>query len=181
MADKESQMKIRAHFRLSTGGLFALLLIGTIIWTGCDLMPWIDGGGGATPPQQPQPPGGNEQPPKPDPLPDLSISAIEVFPAQPQSGQHFTLNVYVKNAGQAQSGEYDLAIFIRDVSRGSTYPVGTFRAGRLHPGDNVVAYSSSDRLVNDPGSYQVHVEINPWLFEDGNNQNNEAIWAFTVK
>jgi len=109
------------------------------------------------------------------------ISAIEVFPGQPQAGQHFAVNVYVKNAGQAPSGEYDLAIFIKDVSRGSIYPVGTFRKEGLQPGENIAAYSSTDRLVNDPGSYQVHVEIQPFLFEDGNDQNNTAIWAFTVK
>ena len=136
-----------------------------------------------TPPPRPQPlptsPG--EQPPQPEPLPDLVISAIEVFPGQPQAGQSFAVNVYVRNAGQAPSGEYDLALFIRDVSRGSTYPIGTFRNEPLQPGENVVAYSSMDRLVNDPGSFQVHVEITLFIFEDGNTQNNTSIWAFTVQ
>lgn len=162
-------MKTEAYFRLRTLGLVALLLIGTIIWTGC--------GGGETPPQ---PPGGDEQPPPPEPLPDLVISAIEVFPVQPQAGQDFAVKVYVKNAGQAPSGEYDLAISIKDVSRGSTYPVGTFRKAGLQPGKNILAHSSTDRLVYDPGSYQVHVEIQPFLFEDGSDQNNTARWAFTV-
>jgi len=136
-----------------------------------------------TPPPrpQPQPTSPGEQPPQPEPLPDLVISAIEVFPTQPQAGQRFAVNVYVQNAGQAPSGEYDLALFIRDVSRGSTYPIGTFRNESLQPGENVVAYSSMDRLVNDPGSFQVHVEIVPFLFEDGNTQNNTSIWAFTVQ
>ncbi len=176
-------MRVGKHIKLPTIPtiwLVILLLTGAVIWTGCDFMPWTDNGG-ETPPQQPQPPDDNAQPPQPDPLPDLMISAIEVFPAQPQSGQHFTLNVYVRNAGQAPSGAYDLAIFIRDVSRGSTYPVGTFRKDGLHPGDNVAAYGSADRLVNDPGSYQVHVEIAPWQSKDGNEQNNVTIWAFTVK
>jgi hypothetical protein len=111
----------------------------------------------------------------------LAISAIELFPAQPQAGQRFAVNVYVQNAGQAASGEYDLAIFIKDVSRGSTYPVGTFRREGLQPGENITAYTSTDRLVNDPGSYQVHVEIQPFLFEDGNTRNNTSIWAFSVR
>jgi hypothetical protein len=109
------------------------------------------------------------------------ISAIEVFPAQPKAGQHFAVNVYVKNAGQAPSGEFDLAISIKDVSRGSTYPVGTFRKGGLRPGENIPAYSSTDRLVNYPGSYQVRVEIQPVLFKDGNDQNNTMTRAFTVE
>lgn len=99
------------------------------------------------------PSSGDEQLPQPESLPDLVISAIEVFPAQPQFGQHFAVNVYVKNARQAPSGEYDLAIFIKDVSSRSTYPVGTFRKEGQQPGKNIVAYSSTNRLLNDPGSY----------------------------
>ena len=109
------------------------------------------------------------------------ISAIQVFPVQPQSGQRFALNVYVRNAGSAPSGEYDLAIFIRDVSRGSTYPIGTFRKGRLQPQENIPAYSSNDRLVNFPGSYQVYAEIRPFLSQDANYQNNKRIWSFTAR
>ena len=109
------------------------------------------------------------------------ISAIEVFPAQPQAGVRFAVNVYVKNAGEAPSGKYDLAMFIKDVSRGSTYPVGTFRREEMQPGENIGVYSSTDMLVNYPGSHQVHVEIEPFLWEDGNEQNNTAIRAFTVQ
>jgi hypothetical protein len=171
---KEDTVKIGAFIRLHTVIFVALLLIGTMIWTGCDGAELI-----------PQPPSGAEQPqpqpPQPQALPDLVISAIEVFPAQPQAGQYFAVNVYVNNAGQAPSGEFDLAIYIRDISHESTYPVGTFRIEGLQPGENIAAYSSTDRLVNDPGSYQVHVEIQPFLFEDSNAQNNTSIWAFTVK
>lgn len=59
--------------------------------------------------------------------------------------------------------------------------VGTFRLEGLQPRDNVPAYGSTDRLVNDPGSYQVHAEIKPFLFEDGDAQNNTSIWTFSVK
>ncbi|MFN2143834.1 MAG: CARDB domain-containing protein, partial [Anaerolineales bacterium] len=114
-------------------------------------------------------------------LPDLVISAIKMLPSQPQAGLNFTLNVYIQNAGQAPSGDYDLAISIHDISRGATYPVGTFRNHRLQPGENIIAITSPDRRVNDPGSYQVHVEIQPFQFEDSNVQNNVAVWAFTVK
>lgn len=167
-------MKSGAHFRLHTVGLAILLLMGTVIWTSCGAGPG---------PSQPQPtaPSGGQQPSKPEPRPDLVISAIEVFPTQPEAGIQFAVNVYVQNAGQAASGEYDLAIFIQDVSRGSTYPIGTFRREGLQPGEDIVAYSSTDRLVNFSGSHQVHVEIQPFLFEDGNTQNNTSIWAFTVK
>lgn len=171
------EVKIKANHKFHRTILVSSLLIGILIWTGCG---GGGGGGGDAPP--PQPSGNNQpQPPQPEPVPDLTISAIEVFPGQPQAGQQFALNVYVKNIGQAKSGEYDVAIYIKDVSRGSTYPVGTFRNEGLYPGDNVTAYTSTNRLVNDPGSYQVHVEIQPFLFEDGNTNNNTLIWAFTVK
>ena len=168
---KEDKMKMGAYFRLCTASLVPFLVFGTIIWTGCPKRP--------TP--SPSPPGPAPQPSSAQQLPDLAISAIEVFPVQPSAGQDFAVNIYVKNVGQVASGAYDLAIFIRDVSRGSTYPVGTFRQPGLGPGENVVAYTSTDRLVNFPGSYQTHVTIRPFLFKDGSDQNNTAIWAFTVK
>jgi hypothetical protein len=153
-------------------GLITLLLVGSMILVGCN--------GGDTP-GLPPPSGGGEQPPPASPRPDLTISAIQVSPAQPQAGQHFSVNVYVKNAGQAPSGDYDLAIYILDVSRGSKYPVGTFRNEGLQPGDDVAAYASTDQLVNFAGSHQVHVEIIPFNFEHGNTHKNETAWAFTVK
>ena len=119
----------------------------------------------------------NENQPETNPEPDLVISSINVYPEQPTSGQHFTFNVYVKNQGNAKSGEYDLAIFIKDISRNLTYPVGTFRNSALHPGDNVAAFSKNNQLVNDRGSYQIHCEIKPFLFDDGNTDNNLSIWA----
>ena len=162
-------MKIEAYFRLHTKGLVTLLVIGTMIWTCC---------GGH---EQPFPPEPNKDLVIPEPHPDLVISAIEVFPVQPQAGQYFAVTVYVMNVGQAPSGQYDLKLFIKDVSRGSTYPVGTFRKMGLKPGENIVAYSSTERIVNYQGGYQVHAKIEPFLFEDANNQNNTKIWAFTVK
>jgi len=167
-------MKSRAYFRLHTIGLVIIFLIGTIVWTGCDKDGSTGSQGNNGAPSQPSPQ------PSP-PLPDLVISTIQVFPNQPQAGQRFTLNVYVKNAGRAPSGKYDIAISIKDVSRGSTYPVGTFRKDGLRPGEDIPAYNSSNLLVNYPGSHQVHVEIKPFGFDDGNYQNNTTIRAFTVK
>jgi hypothetical protein len=170
---EREKMKFTSNIKLRTAVFLVIIVIASVSCNG--------GGGGNDWEPPPEPSGGDDQPPPPQPLPDLSISAIEVFPAQPQAGQYFSVNVYVTNIGEAQSGEYDLAIFIKDVSRGSTYPVGTFRNEGLYPGENIPAYTSSDRLVNDPGSFQVHVEIQPFLFEDGNEQNNTLIWAFTVQ
>lgn len=156
--------------------IFAIALLITI------MLSLLLGCAGPKPaPPQPQPLNGGVPPTQPVACPDLAISAIEVFPAQPTARQHFALNIYVRNQGQAASGQYDLAISIKDVGRGFTYPVGTFRQGGLQPGENVAAYTSIDRLVNDPGSYQVDVEIRPFLFTDGNPVNNTVIWAFTVK
>lgn len=166
-------MTIDGYLKRLVVGLAVLFLISAFFWAG------RSDGGASSQPARPQT--NQKQPASSAPLADLEISAIEVFPAQPQAGQQFAVNVYVTNSGQAQSGEYDLAISIKDVGRGATYPVGTFRNAGLQPGENVVAYTSSDRLVNDPGSFQVHVEIKPFLYEDGDLQNNTNIWAFTVQ
>ena len=114
-------------------------------------------------------------------VPDLTVSAIEVYPAQPQSGQYFSLSIYVANEGNAPSGKYDLAINIEDVSHGGTYPIGTFRQEAMSPGEDYCVYSSTDRLVNSPGSHQVNVEIIPFQFEDGDTSNNSWSKAFTAK
>lgn len=137
-------------------------------------------GPGEEPSAPPSPPGG-EQPTQPVLRPDLVISTIEVIPAQPQSGQFFSLNIYVANQGQASSGDYDVAINIQDISHGGTYPIGTFRQGAMHPGEDYCVYTSANVLVNDPGSYQVNVEIIPFLFDDGNTGNNSVSKPFTAK
>ena len=168
-------MNVNRHFHPLRWLLIVTLICGsTLALAGCQP-------GGSTPAPQPQPPSGGNQPPAPAAEPDLTISAIEGFPSQPASGQKFAVNVYVTNAGGAVSGDFDLALSIRYVGRGSTYPIGTFRSGPLHPGENVPVYTSNDRLVNDPGSFQVHAEITPFNFQDGNSGNNTSTWAFTVK
>ena len=117
--------------------------------------------------------------PQPAAKPNLAVAAVNVYPAQPQVGQRFTVVVYVTNNGNAVSGDYDLAMHIKDVSRGYTYPVGTFRQSALHPGEQV-PWQTEDRLVNDPGGFQYWVEIVPFLFEDGNQQDNTYGWSFQV-
>ena len=51
--------------------------------------------------------------------------------------------------------------------------------GSLQPGEQV-PWQSTDLMVNDPGAHQYWVEIVPFLFEDGNEQNNTYGWAFQV-
>ena len=114
-----------------------------------------------------------------DPLPDLSISAIEILPHRPRFGVDFALNVYATNAGQVASGDFEVSIFIKDKNRGNIYPVGTFRKRKMHPGENYTIYSSTKRLVNDPGIFEVHVEIKPFK-TDANEHNNRKIKTFTV-
>lgn len=112
--------------------------------------------------------------------PDLTISSIEVLPEQPQANQSFALNVYVQNVGSAASDAFEVEISIRDVTRATTYPVGTIRGSALQPGENVTVFSSTDRRVNDSGSYQVRVELKP-SGQDGSAENNTKIKAFTVQ
>jgi predicted small lipoprotein YifL len=150
----------------------AILLIGAVTVAGC----------GSKGPSNPlPPPPENNFPPSPQYYADLTVSRIEVFPAQPKAGQRFTLNIYVQNAGQASSGAYDLAVSLKNTSRNLDYPIGTFRKQMLRPGENVAVFASQDVLVNEAGSFQALVEIKPFDFRDGNDQNNIATWAFTVQ
>lgn len=132
------------------------------------------------PTSPPPPPPKPTEPSQPQPAaqPNLAVAAVHVYPGQPQAGQRFTVVVYVTNNGNAVSGDYDLAMHIKDVSRGYTYPVGTFRQSGLHPGEQV-PWQTDDRMVNDPGSFQYWVEIVP-TGEDGIQQDNHLGWAFQV-
>ena len=124
--------------------------------------------------------GQKQTPTPPQQLPDLSVASVDIFPSEPRAGERFTAVVYVANIGSASSGEYDLAMNMKDVSRGSAYPVGTFRQSPLQPGEQVAAWSSDQLMVNEPGAHQFWVEIKPFNFNDGNEQNNVYGWAFTV-
>lgn len=115
--------------------------------------------------------------------PDLVISAIQVYPqhpVRPKAGRPFTVQVYVANVGGAVSGQYDIALFIRDVVRGFTYPIGTFRKEPMKPGESYPVYSSNDRMVNEPGFYRVHAEIKSFFFEDAHPENNMLVYDFVV-
>ncbi len=159
---------LRSHLAVS----ITSLLIGAIALAGC----------GSKGPSNPLPPPPEHNfPPSPQYFADLAVSRIEVFPAQPKAGQRFTLNIYVQNAGQAPSGAYDLAVSLKNTSRSLDYPIGTFRKQVLRPGENVAVYASQEVLVNEAGSFQALVEIKPFDFKDGNDQNNIATWAFTVQ
>jgi hypothetical protein len=164
--------KIALWLRSHVVVLITILVIGAAALTGC---------GNRSPSNPLPPPPDNNFPPSPQYFPDLTVSRIEVFPAQPKAGQRFTLNIYVQNAGQAPSGAYDLAVSLKNTSRNLTYPLGTFRQRVLRPGENAAVFSSQDVLVNEPGSFQALVEIKPFDFRDGNDRNNTATWAFSVQ
>lgn len=109
--------------------------------------------------------------------PDLVVVGVNLYPSQPQASQVFRAVVTIKNQGNAPSGEYDIGMTIKDVSRGYAYPVGTFRQTALQPGEQV-PWQSNDLMVNDPGAFQYWVEIMPFNFQDGDEQNNVYGWAF---
>jgi predicted small secreted protein len=73
-------------------------------------------------------------------VPDLAVTRIALSPAQIGVGQSFTIQVYVANLGGTASGSYDLTINLRDVTRGTTSPIGTQQGQSLAPGDEVLAY-----------------------------------------
>jgi hypothetical protein len=112
--------------------------------------------------------------------PDLVVSGVYIYPATPAAGKYFTVVVHVKNQGNGPSGNFDLQMHIKDVGRGYTYPIGTFRRNAMKPGEQI-PWQKQGVLVNDPGAFQFVVEIVPFLFEDGNKHNNHVIRPFHVK
>jgi hypothetical protein len=114
------------------------------------------------------------------PAPDLVVSGVQIYPATPTAGKNFTVAVYVKNQGNAVSGQFDLQMHIKNLDRGYTYPIGTFRRNAMKPGEQI-PWQKQDVMVNEPGAFQFIVEIVPFLFQDGNKMNNHIIRPFHVK
>ncbi len=113
-------------------------------------------------------------------VPDLAVTNIELAPAQIGVGQSFTIKVYVANMGGAASGAYDLTINLRDVTRGTTSPIGTQQGQSIAPGGEVLAYETGQRQINQAGSYQVQVELTP-AGTDSDADNNRKNRAFTIQ
>ena len=185
-------MKKHLRWLIPVGGLvviFAVVGVFLVINNGGKTPPITDGGGLQPPTTTSsledltvETPVTFAKPKAPTPLPDLMISGILVYPVQPKAGQYFTVQVYVKNAGQVPSGEFDLKISIKDVSRNFEYPGGTFLCKGLQPGEDTPVYISQDRRVDYPGEHQVWTEVVPFTEgpRDSNPQNNTFGWAFTV-
>jgi hypothetical protein len=155
--------------------LIILLLITSLVFMGCPSP--------EPPPPKPQPkPGGHVSGDQLKPAtkrPDLTVASIQVY-NNPQKPRHFTFTVDVTNLGDAPSGEYDVAMYIKEMATGSIYPVGTFRQKPMNPGEKYCVYQELDRMVNNTGPHQLHVEIKPFMFEDRNPQNNIMIKPFNV-
>lgn len=147
-----------------------VMIIFAVVCAGCD--------GPSDGPLTPTPTPTTE--PTPQQLPDLSVASVDIFPSEPRAGERFTAIVHITNKGSTPSGDYDLAMNMKDVSHDFTYPVGTFRQSPLQPGEQVAAWSSDQLMVNEPGAHQFWVEIEPFNFNDGNEQNNKYGWTFTV-
>jgi hypothetical protein len=113
-------------------------------------------------------------------VPDLAVTNVELSPAQIGVGQSFTIKVYVANMGGAASGAYDLTINLRDVTRGTTSPIGTQQGQSLAPGAEVLAYETGQRQIDQAGSYQVQVKLAP-AGTDSDEGNNGKDKAFTVQ
>ena len=112
---------------------------------------------------------------------DLVVTGIEISPRVPKAGHPFSLRIRIRNQGNAPSGEFLVQIHIRDVGRKSTYPVGSFRQKPLRPGEEIVAYTSERRMVNDFGFHRVHAEIRPLDSRAENSGKSSAAFGFAVK
>ena len=165
----------RYHLRLGSPGLVVLLFITGLFCLGCNPPE-------PTPKPKPLMPGGQaagaQLKPAP-PRPDLAVASTQVY-NNPQKPRHIMFTVDVTNLGNAPSGDYDLLMNIKDVSRGAVYPVGTFRRTTMKPGEKYCVYQEMDRMVNNSGPHQLYVEIRPFMFEDGNPSNNIVTKDFYV-
>jgi hypothetical protein len=110
---------------------------------------------------------------------DLSVSNIELDPTSITTGTTFVIKVYVENIGGAASGEYDLTINLRDVTRGTTSPIGTLKGQSVAAGQEVLAYTTGQRQLFEAGSFQVQVILTPAGSDAGANNNRRSL-AFTV-
>jgi hypothetical protein len=113
-------------------------------------------------------------------VPDLAVTNVELSPAQIGVGQSFTIKVYVTNLGGAASGSYGLTINLRDVTRGTTSPIGTQQGQSIAPGAEVLAFETGQRQISQAGSYQVQVALAP-AGTDGDAGNNGKDKAFSVQ
>ncbi len=113
-------------------------------------------------------------------VPDLAVTKVELNPTQIGLGQSFTIKVYVANLGGTASDQYDLKINLRDVTRGTTSPVGTLQGQSIAPGKEVLAYETGQRQINETGSYQVQVELTP-AGKDSDTDNNRKNQAFSIQ
>lgn len=111
---------------------------------------------------------------------DLAVTNIELDPAQVAAGQPFTIKVYVTNRGNAPSGGYDLDVNLRDVTRGTTSPVGALKGQSIAPGEEVLAYETGQRTLDQSGSFQVLVDLRP-AGPDRETNNNKQNRAFTIQ
>jgi hypothetical protein len=113
-------------------------------------------------------------------VPDLAVTNVELSPAQVGVGQSFAVKVYVANLNGAASGSYGLTINLRDVTRGTTSPIGTQQSQSIAPGAEVLAYETGQRQINQSGSYQVQVTLTP-AGADSDAGNNGKNRAFSVQ
>jgi hypothetical protein len=113
-------------------------------------------------------------------VPDLAVTTIELDPPQIAIGQPFIVKVHVANVGGAPSGEYDLAISLRDVTRGTTSPIGAQHGQGLKPGQDTLAYETGPRQVDKTGSFQIQVTLTP-AGPDGDTNNDKKNRAFSVQ
>lgn len=164
---------LQRNTRTAAIGISMLALVMSVL-VGCE----------AKRPPPPSKGGTTTRTPEPAPAPqrtaNLRIATIEVFPRQPRAGTRFTANVYIENAGNAASGEYDLALHVKDVTHGGSYPIGTFRKPSLRPGERIAAFTKNDLMVNSAGAHQLWVEIKPFGFADANAKDNSQGWAFNA-
>jgi hypothetical protein len=124
----------------------------------------------------------NQQAPTQDPetkLPDLAIVSAEIIPAAPRRGEKFAVEVRIENIGRVKSGEYDLEMVIKDVSRMTESSIATLRRSALQAGQRDV-WRGNSYVIDKPGAHQLRVTIEPSLPENGQIQNNTFNWAFQV-
>lgn len=117
-----------------------------------------------------------------EPLPDLAVAAINIFPSNPSAKGNFYVDVYVTNIGDENSSkEFTLTVKIIHFETGNFLPLGAHTIKDiLLPGEQFKVWHTYEAMVNESGVYQISAEIISDNFEEKDESNNIKIVTFAA-
>jgi hypothetical protein len=109
---------------------------------------------------------------------DLAVTGIVIIPNEPVAYEDFEGMVTVMNLGQTSSGEYDIAVILKDP-QGKTRSFPVDRQEPLIPGAEATI-PVVELSMNAVGKCEMRVEIKPIQFTDGKAENNVMTKKFSA-